>query len=382
MIGTHSRSRNQEPHELTIDVLFRGKVTPVSRVGGQLAAVRPQGRDLLHVFYIDDSGVLRCVVEEPAAATATATWRAVPLPQADGLPFSTDYHPAGAGATGHQRRGERFDVFTVDRDGMLRIYAADGRSGWRSDVVPDALGIPPGSGLVTGYQDGGGRLGVFSAGRAGELLCFSGSDDERWRRLQLPLGGTLPHGANLATAYLAERTRLAVFAVDRDGAFQVLVEEAGGAWKPHSPPEARLPAGAPLATGYRKLGADPSVFVVDDQGDLREFQFDGRTWRSQVLPGGGLTSPASVATGYQDNQHLLVFVVDEVGRLRQYASQSNGSWSVGIVPGGNGLPPGTPLATGYRQNGAVLEVFALPHKPGAPIHYSGFGGGWTGPHYF
>lgn len=354
----------------------------MSRVGGQLAAVRPQSRDQLHVFFIDDSGVLRCVVEEPSASAVTS-WRAIQLPQADGLPFSTDYHPAGAVATGHQQRGDRFDVFTVDRDGMLRVYVADGRAGWSSDVVPDALGIPPGSGLVTGYLDGGGKLAVFSAGRAGELLCFTGTDDERWRRFQLPLGGTLPHGANLATGYLSERGRLAVFAVDRDGAFQVLVEETGGMWNPISPAEARLPAGAPLATGYRRRGADPSVFVVDEDGDLREFRFDGQTWRSLVLPGGGMTSPASVATGYQDDEQLLVFVVDEVGRLRQYACLGDGSWTVGIVPNGNGLPAGTPLATGYRQNGTVLDVFALPRQPaGAPIHYSGYGGGWTGPHYF
>ena len=353
----------------------------MSRVGGQLAAVRPRGRDLLHVFYIDDTGVLRCVVEDPGAA-ADPGWRPVHLPQADGLPFSTEYHPAGALATGYRYRGTRFDVFAVDRDGMLRIYTADPSFAWETEVVPGATGIPPGSGLVTGDQDGGRALAVFSAGRAGELLCFTGTDDERWRRSQPPLGGILPHGANLATGYLAERNQLAVFAVDRDGAFQVLIEEAGGRWSPHSPAEARLPAGAALATGYRRAGADPSVFVVDDDGDLREFQYDGRTWRSQVLPAGGLSSPASVVTGYQDDRQLLVFVVDEVGRLRQYACQGDGSWAVGIVPNGNGLPAGTPLATGYRRGGTILDVFALPQRPGAPIRYSGLDGGWTGPHSF
>ena len=353
----------------------------MSRVGGQLVAGRPRGQNLLHVFYVDVSGVLRCMVEEPTGTT-TANWRSVNLPQADGLPFSTDYHPAGALATGYQQRGNQFDVFAVDRDGMLRMYTNAAGSPWRSDVVPDATGIPPGSGLVTGYQLGGAVLTVLSAGRSGELLLFAGSDDGSWRRTQLPLGGILPHGANLATGYLAESGQLAVFAVDRDGAFQVLFEETNGVWTPDSGPAARLPAGAPLATGYRRRQSDPSVFVVDDSGDLLEYQYGGQGWRSQVLPGGGLASPASVATGYQDDEQLLVFVVDEVGRLRQYACQPDGSWTVGIVPSGNGLPAGAPLATGYRQGGAVLDLFVLPRHPGGPVHYSAHNGGWTGPHPF
>jgi hypothetical protein len=333
------------------------------------------------VFYVDVSGVLRCMVEEPTQST-NANWRSVHLPQADGLPFSTDYHPAGALAMGYQQRGAQFDVFAVDRDGMLRLYTCASGSTWHSDVVPDAVGIPPGSGLVTGYQQGGAVLAVFSAGRSGELLLFAGTDDGKWRRSELPLGGVLPHGANLATGYLAEHGQLVVFAVDRDGAFQVLLEESSGVWAPDSHPEVRLPAGAPLATGYRRRQSDPSVFAVDENGDLLECQYGGQGWRCQVLPGGGMLSPASVATGYQAGEQLLVFVVDEAGRLRQYACQPDGSWSVGIVPAGNGLPPGTPLAAGYRQGGTVLDLFALPRHPGAPIYYSAYNGGWTGPHPF
>jgi len=353
----------------------------VSRVGGQLVAGRPQGQDLLHVFYVDVTGVLRCMVEEPSPSL-DATWRPTHIPQANGLPFSSDYHPAGALALGYQRGGSQFDVFAVDRDGMLRMYTVEARSSWQSEVVPDATGIPPGSGLVTGYQLGGAVLAVLSAGRSGELLLFSGTDDGVWRKSQLPLGGTLPHGANLATGYLAERRQLAVFAVDREGVFQVLFEQPAGGWTANSNTEARLPAGAPLATGYRRRQSDPSVFVVDDNGDLLEYQYGNQGWRPQVLPGGGMTGLAAVATAYQDGEQLLVFVVDEVGRLRQYACGPDGTWAVGIVPGGNGLPAGTPLATGYRQGGTVLDVFVLPQHPGAPIHYSAHSAGWTGPHPF
>jgi hypothetical protein len=355
----------------------------VSRVGGQLAAARRRATDRPHLFHIDAAGTVRGLAEpRPAQATqSTQPWERIGLPQADGLPFGTDLHPPGALATGYRRRGAQFDLFTVDRDGMLRVYSAVENGPWTADVVPEATGIPPGAGLATGYQRGGAVLNVFAAGRAGELLMFQCPGGERWRTAALPLDGVLPHGANVATAYQAETGALAVFAVTKDGMLQILTEVPGGGWLSYSHNETQLPPGAPLATGYSGGGSIPSAFAVSEDGLLCEVRATSIGWSLHTLPGGGLRAPAVVATGYQDGgRQLLAYVVDDAGRLRQYALQPDGTWSVGLVPGGVDLPPGAPLAVGYRRGGAALDLFALPGFSAPPVRFSAEDGRWTGPH--
>jgi hypothetical protein len=362
----------------------------VSRVGGQLAAGRRRATDRPHLFHIDAGGVLRGLAAPPPGALGR--WEQIRLPQADGLPFGTEMHPPGALALGYRQRGAQFDVFTVDRDGMLRVYSAAASGAWSADVVPEATGIPPGAGLATGYQRGGEVLDVFAAGRGGELLMYQCAGGERWRASVLPMEGMLPHGANLATAYQADGA-LTVYSVSRDGFLQVLGELAGGGWNASTYPDMQLPAGAPLATGYGADGVTPSVFVVNSEGMLCELRTagpgagsgsaaagrSGFGWSRRVLPGDGLRPPAVVATAYGDRGRPLVFVIDDAGRLRQYAAQPDGGWSVGLLPGGAGLPPGAPLAVGYRENGAVIDLFTLPGFSAPPVIYTAVDGRWTGP---
>jgi hypothetical protein len=352
----------------------------VSRVGGQLATGLRHSPDRLHVFHIDAGGVLRCAAQENAG------WTQVALPQADGLPFGTDMHPPGALITGYQAGGAQLDVFTVDRDGMLRIYLVPGGRAWEADVVPEAVGIPPGASLATGYQRGGAVLDVFVVGRSGEPLVFQGTDDGRWRTDRIPLATALPHGANLATGYQHGGTQLSVFAIDRDGELQVVSESADGSWQAESLSGALsqsfdLPPGAPLAIGYPHGGKELTVFVVDANGRLRAFRRGRFGWESQVLPGTGLHAPAGLTTGYENGgRQLLVFVVDADGRLRQYAQEQGESWSVGVVPNGVGLPPGAALATGYRAGTDQLDLFVLAEFSAPPIYYSAHRDGWTGPY--
>lgn len=370
----------------------------VSRVGGQLATAVRHAPDRLHVFYIDAEGVLRC------CARADAGWSDVTLPQADGLPFGTDMHPAGALTTAYQAKGEQLDVFTVDRDGMLRIYLTPGGRAWEADVVPEAIGIPPGASLATGYQSGGAVVDIFVAGRAGEALVFQGTDNGQWHRARIALDPPLPHGANLATGYQNGGSQLAVFGIDRDGGLQAMIETGDGYWQVESltsqlSQRVTLPPGAPLATGYPggyrtrpRTGAapapgsnsgagGPTVFTVDVNGRLCAFQRERFGWDVQILPGAGLHSPGALATGYQNGgRQLLVFVVDEDGRLRQYAQELDGTWSVGVVPNGVGLPPGAAIATGYRSRVNMLDVFVLAEFAAPPIYYTAQDGGWTGPY--
>jgi hypothetical protein len=94
-----------------------------------------------------------------------------------------------------------------------------------------------------------------------------------------------------------------------------------------------------------------------------------------------LHAPSALATGYQNGgRQLLVFVVDENGRLRQYSQEPDGTWSVGVVPNGVGLPPGAALATGYRAGANELDVFVLAEFSAPPIYYTAQDGGWTGPY--
>jgi len=142
-----------------------------------------------------------------------------------------------------------------------------------------------------------------------------------------------------------------------------------------------LPPGAPLATGYPGGGGELTLFTVDVQGRLCAFRRERFGWDVQVLPGAGLHAPSALATGYQNGgRQLLVFVVDENGRLRQYAQESDGMWSVGVVPNGVGLPPGAALATGYRAGANELDVFVLAEFSAPPIYYTAQDGGWTGPY--
>jgi hypothetical protein len=361
----------------------------VSRVGGQLATAVRHAPDRLNIFYIDAAGVLRC------CSQADNGWATIALPQADGLPFGTDMHPAGALTTAYQAKGEQLDVFAVDRDGMLRIYLTPGGRAWEADVVPEAIGIPPGASLATGYQSGGTVLDVFVAGRAGEALVFQGTDNGRWRGARINLATPLPHGANLTTGYQNGGAQLTVFGIDRNGELQAVTETADGYWQVEASPAAHvsrglvLPPGAPLATGYPRGGGGGggpgagglTVFTVDVNGRLCAFRRERFGWDVQVLPGAGLHSPAALATGYQNGgRQLLVFVVDAEGRLRQYAQEQDGTWSVGVVPNGVGLPPGAAVATGYRARANVLDVFVLAEFSAAPIYYTAQDGGWTGPY--
>lgn len=352
----------------------------MSRVGGQLATAVRHAPDRLHIFYIDADGVLRC------AAQNGSGWARVGLPQADGLPFGTDLHPAGALTTAYQSRGSQLDVFAVDRDGMLRIYLTPGERAWQADVVPEAIGIPPGACLATGYQSGGTVLDVFVAGRTGEPLVFQGTDDGRWRGHRIVLDTPLPHGANMVTGYQNGGAQLSVFAIDREGELQAVTETTDGEWQVESPTARlaqsfELPPGAPLATGYPGGEGGLTVFTVDANGRLRAFRRERFGWDAQILPGGGLHSPGALATGYQNGgQQLLVFVVDADGRLRQYAHERDGGWSVGIVPNAVGLPPGAALATGYRARANLLDVFVLAEFAAPPIYYTVQDGGWTGPY--
>jgi hypothetical protein len=350
-----------------------------------LAAGRRRATDRPHLFHIDAEGIVRGLAEpgppQSSPSSPSQAWERVALPQADGLPFGTELHPPGALALGYRRLGAQFDLFTVDRDGMLRVYSAVESGPWTADVVPEATGIPPGTGLATGYQRGGAILNVFAAGRAGELLMFQCAGGDQWRTAVLPLDGVLPHGANLATAYQADASALAVFAVTRDGMLQILTEAPGGGWLSYTHSETQLPPGAPLATGYGVDGVTPSVFAVSEDGLLYEIRAGSFGWSMHTLPGGGLRAPAVVATAYRDSgRQLLAFVIDDAGRLRQYALQPGGTWSVGLVPGGVNLPAGAPLAVGYRQGGAVLDLFALPGFSAPPVRFTADEGRWTGPH--
>ena len=352
----------------------------MSRVGGQLATGVRRAPDRLHVFHIDAAGVLRCAVQEGTG------WARAALPQADGLPFGTDLHPPGALMTGYQAQGAQLDVFAVDRDGMLRIYLTPGGRAWEADVVPEAVGIPPGACLATGYQRGGAALDVFVVGRSGEPLVFQGTDDGRWRHARVPLDKPLPHGANLATGYQNGGTKLSMFAIDREGELQAVTETADGSWHVESPTallphRIELPPGAPLATGYPGGGDELTVFAVDGGGHLRAFRRERFGWDAQVLPAGGLYSPSALATGYQNGgRQLLVFIVDSDGRLRQYAQEQDGSWSVGVVPNGVGLPPGAALTTGHRAGANQLDVYVLAEFSEPPIYFTAQDGGWTGPY--
>lgn len=354
----------------------------MGRVGGQLATGLRRDPDRLHLFHIDSAGVLCCAERNGSG------WARVPIPQADGLPFGTDMHPAGALMTGYQAKGSQLDVFAVDRDGMLRVYRTPGRRSWEADVVPEAVGIPPGACLATGYQSGGALLDVFVVGRSGEPLVYQGTDDGRWRpAARVPLATPLPHGANLTTGYQNGGSRLTVFAIDGDGRLQAVSESGDGSWRVESPTaqlsddSLELPPGAPLAVGYPGGSGELTVFTVDVHGRLCAIRRGRLGWESQVLPASGLHAPAALATGYQNGGHqLLVFVVDENGRLRQYAQEYDGSWSVGVVPNGVGLPPGSALATGYRVESNELDVFVLPEFAAPPIYYTARDGGWTGPY--
>ncbi|MBS2963540.1 hypothetical protein KGA66_10815 [Actinocrinis puniceicyclus] len=352
----------------------------MGRVGGQLAAGLSRAPNRLHVFHIDSGGVLRCAVQDGGA------WTAVALPQADGLPFGTDLHPPGALMTGYQARGAQLDVFAVDRDGMLRVYVTPEGRTWQADVVPDAVGIPPGACIATGYQSGGSVLDVFVVGRSGEPLVFQGTDDGRWYSRRVPLDPPLPHGSNVSTGYLDERSRLALFGIDRAGRLQAVVETGDAGWRVEAPDarllqEFELPPGAPLATGYPGGGSGLVLFTVDVHGRLCSFRRERFGWDAGVLPGAGLHAPSALATGYRDGgRQLLVFLVDDDGRLRQYAQEPDGSWSVGLVPGGAGLPPGAAVTTGYHADTDELEVFVLAGFSEPPIYYAVRGGGWTGPH--
>ena len=355
----------------------------MSRVGGQLATAVRHAPDRLHIFYIDALGSLRCCSKDGNG------WSNIALPQADGLPYGTDMHPAGALTTAYQSKGSQLDVFAVDRDGMLRIYLTPGGRAWEADVVPEAIGIPPGASLATGYQGGGTVLDVFVAGRDGEPIVFQGTDNGRWSGRRITLTTPLPHGANLATGYQNGGSRLTFFAIDRNGELQVVTETPDGHWQVESLAAQLshafgLPPGAPLVTGYPggNGGAGGlAVFAVDVNGRLCAFQRERFGWDVQILPGAGLHSPAGLATGYQNGgRQLLVFVVDADGRLRQYAHEQDGTWSVGIVPNGVGLPPGAALATGYRARANELDVFVLTEFSAPPIYYTAQDGGWTGPY--
>jgi len=352
----------------------------VSRVGGQLATGLRRSPDRPHLFHIDATGVLR------GASFDGYHWSPIPLPQPDGLPFGTEMHPPGALATGSQQRGRRLDVFAVDRDGMLRIYTADAERGWETDIVPEGIGIPPGASIVTAHARDATLLDVFTVSRGGEPLMFQGGDDGRWRSVQLPSDSVLPHGANLATGYQEQRSLLSLFAIDRVGRLRSVVEMPDRGWIAESlgedlaePPP--LPPGAPLATGYAGGGDDLSVFAVGEDGLLHEFRRGQYGWRARALPAGGLHAPAALTTAYRDGgRRLLLFVVDDDGRLRQYAHEPDGTWSVGVVPNGLGLPPGTPLAAGYREGGALLDLFVLARFSEPPLYFTAQSGGWTGPY--
>ncbi|HEV3172999.1 MAG TPA: hypothetical protein VGZ32_21815 [Actinocrinis sp.] len=352
----------------------------MSRVGGQLATGLRRDPDRPHLFYIDNAGVLRATAYDGHA------WSPVTLPQPDGLPFGTEMHPPGALATGQRQRGHRLDVFAVDRDGLLRIYTADGVRGWETDLVPGGIGIPPGASLVTALERASMRLDIFTVSRSGEPLLFQGGDDGRWRAAVLPSESVLPHGANLATGYQEGRTLLSLFAIDRVGRLRCVVGMPERGWIPESlgqdlaePPP--LPPGAPLATGYAGGTDELSVFVVGEDGSLYEFQRGQFGWRARALPVGGLLAPAALTTAYRDGgRRLLLFVVDEEGRLRQYAHEPDGTWSVGVVPHGVGLPPGAPLAAGYRDGGGLLDLFVLARFSEPPLYFTAQSGGWTGPY--
>ncbi|HEY3869821.1 MAG TPA: hypothetical protein VGM10_15765 [Actinocrinis sp.] len=374
----------------------------MSRVGGQLAVGQRREPDRLGVYFIDAEGVL-CELrwdEAERGGAGGALWRRAALPRGDGLPFGTLDHPPGSLATGYQRAEDRLEVFAVDRDGMLRVFTAHGERHWESDVVPEAVGIPPGACLATGFErdhdDGRGRgesvlLDVFTTGRAGQPLIYQVDADGKWRAGQLPYDAPLPYGANLATGYRSGRRLLTVFAVDREGSLVCMAQSAEGKWRADSALSgeaggAPLPPGAPLAVGYPD-GGEPSVFVVDQSGRLREFQQErsGR-WADRPLPADGMPPLAAVAVGYCERpelgsrRQLLLFAIDEVGRLRQYANEPGGGFTVGVVPGGLGLPAGAPLAVGYRDGGARMDVFVLDRYSQPPLHYSLKDGGWTGPH--
>lgn len=374
----------------------------MSRVGGQLAVGQRREPDRLGVYFIDAEGAL-CELrwdEAQHAGAGGAVWRRASLPRGDGLPYGTLDHPPGSLATGYQRAEDRLEVFAVDRDGMLRVFTARGDKQWESDVVPEAVGIPPGACLATGferdYDGGGGRgdgvlLDVFTTGRAGQPLLYQADASGNWRAGRLPSDAPLPYGANLATGYRAGRRLLTVFAVDREGSLVCLAQSAEGVWRTDSTLTgeaggAALPPGAPLAVGYPD-GGEPSVFAVDGSGRLREFQQErSGQWVDRPLPADGMPPLAALSVGYCERpelgprRQLLLFVIDEVGRLRQYANEPGGGFSVGVVPGGLGLPPGAPLAVGYRDGGSRMDVFVLDRYSQPPLHYSLKDGGWTGPH--
>lgn len=404
----------------------------MSRVGGQLAVGQRREPERLGVFFIDSSGTLRERRWDASRRTGDdeGPWDRIALPRADGLPFGTPDHPPGSLAAGYQRSVDRLDLFAVDRDGLLRVFTVLGDEPWTSDVVPEATVLPPGACLATGFErlgggyagepgaNGGLLLDVFTTGRAGQPLFFQAGPTGKWRANQLPYDAPLPYGANLVTGYRDGRRLLTVFTVDRDGALLCFALSPDSQWQvsttaPGSastygsaavsgltgggpagwigPSEAGadsvgLPPGAPLAVGYPD-GGEPSVYAVDRAGRLREFRQDrdGR-WPDRPLPVDGMPPLAAVAAGYHDRpqqevgRQLLVFVVDEAGRLRQYAYSSDGSYSVGVVPGGLGLPAGAPLAVGYREGGAVMDVFVLDSYATPPLRFSARAGGWTGPH--
>lgn len=389
----------------------------MSRVGGQIAVGQRQEPDRLGVYFIDAGGVLNELSEREGA------WHREALPRGDGLPFGTADHPPGSVATAYRRTADLLEVFAVDRDGMLRVYTTRGGKSWDSDVVPGATGLPPGACLATGFEPdatlgrdkGAPLLDVFTTGRTGRPVLFQSGTDGRWSSGELPTDALLPYGANLATGYEDGRTLLSVFAVDREGALICFAQGPDGAWETETAEDdgEPLPPGAPLAVGYPG-GGEPSVFAVDRAGRLREFRrrhsaFEAAgIWSGKALPVDGIPPLAAVATGYQarprpadappgaPSRQLLVFVIDEVGRLRQYASEAGGpaqtanglptrdragadTYTVGVVPNGLGLAPGSPLAVGYRAGGALLDLFALARSAPQPVHYTARDGGWTGP---
>ncbi|MGH7513764.1 MAG: hypothetical protein ACREOQ_12660 [Gemmatimonadales bacterium] len=246
--------------------------------------------------------------------------------------------PGGGVAAASYAPYDQLEVFTVDKDGVLRVVWKRANEPWAwNGAGLTAPEFAPGARLSAVYYPPEEQLEVFTIDRGGAVRGISKAHNEPWR-VPVTLPGAAPAGAPLAAVYYPPHEQLVVCFVDTIGATRCAWMEQNGRWQGPSIlslPNHTTPGGG-IAAAHYPLNDNLEVFVVDGDGAVTvTWRASGGNWN----PPAAITIPAFATPGaplavanYPLQHQLELVTTSSWHRLSLLWKVENSFWSPCPVP--------------------------------------------------
>ena len=227
-------------------------------------------------------------------------------------------------ASPHFGAANQTDLFLIDKDGQLTMFWAIGTGDWQGPKVISAAGLAhPGAPLAVSQQFGADQTDVFIVDSNGQLNVFAANSVGKWTGpLTLGPKDFAPPGAEIAASqHFGVFEQTDVLLVDNQGQVNVFSVTGTGQWTDPQPigPKDLAKSGAALSVSQHFGVSDQTdVFLIDKQGQLNVFSATGSgPWTVPFTVGQPGFAPSGAAVlaspqyGMQDRTDL--FVISQAG---------------------------------------------------------------------